>query len=109
MLSCVRIGSQGFVNYFPGLEMLVHGGVDFKAYAKRFIELLEGSRAELREVYPASEAFIAIADRGPGEGLRLIIDNSVFFEWCRLKNSALPIRRGIGLATPSRGSNMPSW
>jgi hypothetical protein len=68
-------------NYYPDLELLVHGGVDFKPYAKRFTALLEGSRAELREVYPASEAFIAIADRGSGEGLRLIVDNGVFFEF----------------------------
>ena len=87
-------------NYYPGLEMLVHGGVDFKPYAKRFTELLEGSRAELREVYPASEAFIAIADRGPGEGLRLIVDNGVFFEFVPAKelSTANPARHWLGNA-----------
>ncbi len=69
------------VNYYPRLELLVHGGIDFKPYAKRFSELLAGNRAELREVYPASEAFIAIADRGPGQGLRLIVDHGVFYEF----------------------------
>jgi hypothetical protein len=89
-------------NYYPQLEMLVHGGVDFKPYARRFAELLEGSRAELREVYPASEAFIAIADRGPGEGLRLIVDNSVFFEFVPAKelNTANPSRHWLGNAEP---------
>lgn len=72
---------QRIANYYPRLEMLVHGGIDFKPYTARFSELLEGSRAELREVYPASEAFIAIADRGPDEGLRLIVDNGVFYEF----------------------------
>jgi hypothetical protein len=87
-------------NYYPGLEMLVHGGVDFKPYAKRFAELLEGSRAELREVYPASEAFIAIADRGPGEGLRLIVDNGVFFEFVLAKelSASNPSRHWLGNA-----------
>jgi hypothetical protein len=74
-------GEPRLHNYYPGIELLVHGGVDFKPYAKRFVALLEGSRAELREVYPASEAFVAIADRGPGEGLRLLVDNGVFFEF----------------------------
>ena len=89
-------------NYYPGLEMLVHGGVDFKPYAKRFTELLEGSRAELREVYPASEAFIAIADRGPGEGLRLIVDNGVFFEFVPAKelSASNPTRHWLGNAEP---------
>ena len=81
-------------SYYPSLEVLVHGGVDFKPYAKRFTELLEGSRAELREVYPASEAFIAIADRGPGEGLRLLVDNGVFFEFVPVKE--------LGASNPSR-------
>jgi hypothetical protein len=72
---------QRIVNFYPRLELLVHGGVDFKPYASRFAELLEGSRAELREVYPASEGFIAIADRGQGEGLRLIVDNGIFYEF----------------------------
>jgi hypothetical protein len=89
-------------NYYPGLEMLVHGGVDFKPYAKRFTELLEGSNAELREVYPASEAFVAIADRGPGEGLRLIVDNGVFFEFVPVKelSASNPSRHWLGNAEP---------
>jgi hypothetical protein len=42
---------------------------------------LEGSHAETREVYSASEGFMATADRGDGEGLRLILDGGVFFEF----------------------------
>lgn len=67
--------------YFPNLEMLIHGGVDFAPYRKRFAALLEGSHAELREVYPASEGFFAVADRGEGEGLRLMLDTGIFYEF----------------------------
>ena len=69
------------VGFYPDLELIIHGGVDFKPYAKRYTELLKGSHAELREVYPASEAFIALADGEPDQGLRLIVDNGVFFEF----------------------------
>lgn len=88
--------------HYPYLELLLHGGIDFKPYARRFSELLEGSRAELREVYPASEAFIAIADRGPGEGLRLITDNAVFFEFVPTEEltSAAPTRHWLGTVEP---------
>lgn len=65
----------------PNLELIIHGGVNFNPYRSQFAQLLEGSQAELREVYPASEGFIAIADRGPGEGLRLVLDHGVFFEF----------------------------
>ena len=66
---------------YPNLEMLVHGGVNFAPYRERFQALLEGSRAEMREVYPASEGFIALADRGYGDGLRLLLDHGIFFEF----------------------------
>lgn len=66
---------------YPDLELLVHGGVAWQPYRDRFAALLEGSRAETREVYPASEGFLAIADRGDGDGLRLLLDNGIFFEF----------------------------
>ncbi len=68
-------------SWYPDLELYTHGGVAFDPYRARFKELFEGSHAELREVYPASEGFIAVADRGEGEGLRLISDNGLFFEF----------------------------
>ena len=51
---------------------------------------MEGGHAETREVYPASEGFIALADRGPGEGLRLMIDNGLFFEFVPLSELDSP-------------------
>jgi len=66
---------------YPNLELLVHGGVNFAPYRPRFEAFLEGSNAELREVYPASEGFIACADAGPFDGLRLLLDNGLFFEF----------------------------
>lgn len=70
---------------FPKLEMLVHGGVNFAPYLKQFNDLLDQSQAEMREVYPASEGFIAVADRGYGEGLKLMLDNDIFFEFVPLE------------------------
>lgn len=66
--------------FFPNLELVAHGGVNFAPYRAQFRALLDG-HAELREVYPASEGFVAIADRGDAEGMRLICDNGLFFEF----------------------------
>ncbi|MBV8189172.1 MAG: GH3 auxin-responsive promoter family protein [Alphaproteobacteria bacterium] len=84
--------------WYPHLEMLVHGGVSFAPYRSRFAELLAGSHAEAREVYPASEGFVAIADRGPDEGLRLLADNGLFFEFVPTDElaSARPTRHWLG-------------
>jgi len=85
---------------FPNLELLIHGGVSFAPYRHQFEELLRGSHAELREVFPASEGFIAIADRGFGEGLRLIVDNGLFYEFVPTSEieTANPARHWLGNA-----------
>ncbi len=66
---------------YPDLELLVHGGVAWAPYRDRFDTLLDGTPAETREVYPASEGFFGIADGADGEGLRLLLDNEIFYEF----------------------------
>jgi hypothetical protein len=78
-------GAGTLVDIYPDLELLVHGGVNFAPYQRRFTELLAGSHAETREAYAASEGFIAVADAGSGEGLRLLLDNGLFFEFVPLE------------------------
>ena len=77
----LKLESVRLIDLFPKLELLVYGGVRFDPYLERFKRLLDGSQADLREVYPASEAFMAVADRGPGDGMRLVLDHGVFFEF----------------------------
>jgi len=83
---------------FPNLELLIHGGVSFAPYRNRFASLLAGSRVLPRETYPASEGFIAIADRGPGEGLRVVADNGLFYEFVPVAeiDSPNPARHWLG-------------
>jgi hypothetical protein len=84
--------------FFPDLELVGHGGVNFAPYRPQFETLLEGSHAETREVYAASEGFIASADRGPGEGMRLVADNGLFFEFVPVEelNADNPTRHWAG-------------
>lgn len=68
-------------SWYPHLELFIHGGVSFAPYRSQFESVFAGSRVDMREVYPASEGFIAVADRSYGEGMRLIADNGSFFEF----------------------------
>lgn len=88
---------------YPNLELLVHGGVNFQPYRARFEAFLAGSHAELREVYPASEGFVAIADEGPGDGLRLLADNGLFFEFVPVAELGQPNPRRFWLADIETG------
>ena len=84
--------------FWPNLELVVHGGVHFGPYKSQFETLLEGSRAETREGYAASEGFVAVQDRGPGEGLRLNLDTGLYYEFIPVEElgSAKPTRHWIG-------------
>lgn len=99
--SC-HVSSGRLVDVLPHLEMVVHGGVMFEPYQARFERLLKGSHAELREVYPASEGFLAVADQEPSRGLRLVLDHGIFFEFVPLEelDSAHPTRHWLGNLEP---------
>ncbi|MFN3231040.1 MAG: GH3 auxin-responsive promoter family protein [Alphaproteobacteria bacterium] len=86
---------------YPKLDVLVHGGVNFKPYRERF-EAFLGDHAELREVYPASEGFIALQDETPADGLRLLLDNGLFFEFVPLEELELetPTRHTLATVEP---------
>ena len=101
-LAELRGVAPNLATLFPNLEVLVHGGVDFSPYRRRFTDLLVGCHAELREVYPASEGFIAAADRDDGEGLRLNLSHGLFFEFVPVEelDAATPTRHWIADAEP---------
>jgi len=85
---------------FPDLELIIHGGIGMQPYRDRFDAWLDGSRAETREVYAASEGFIAAADQGPGDGMRLLLDRGLFFEFVPMDqfDRPDPERHWIGTA-----------
>lgn len=97
-------GRRRLADFYPELELVSYGGLAFAPYRQVFEEWLEGSRAELREVYPASEGFVAVADRAPGEGLRLLLDNGLFFEFVPVEelDAPEPTRHWIGTAETGR-------
>ncbi|GGF39514.1 hypothetical protein GCM10011611_52410 [Aliidongia dinghuensis] len=102
-LAALRPGAGGrLAGHYPNLELLVHGGVNFAPYRARFEALVQGGSAELREVYPASEGFVAVADRAPGQGLRLLLDNGLFFEFVPVGelDRPAPTRHWVGNAEP---------
>ncbi len=94
--AALRPGAR-LAQLYPRLELVIHGGVGFAPYREAFAHWLEGSAASTREVYAASEGFVAIADRGDDEGLRLVLDRGLFFEFVRPADlaSANPDRRWI--------------
>jgi len=65
---------------WPNLEIYIWGGVVFKPYKKSFEKLL-GREIKYLETYLASEGFIAFQKRPNSEGIQLLLDNGIFFEF----------------------------
>jgi hypothetical protein len=84
-------------DWFPHLELIVYGGMNFSPYRSNFAPLLAGGNVAMREVYGASEGFIALADGSSENSLRLCLDNGLFFEFVPTSEltSADPTRHWI--------------
>lgn len=97
----LKPAAHRLADIFPNLELIIHGGINFAPYRDRFRDLLERSHAETRETYVASEGFIAAADRGDGEGMRLQLDGGVFFEFVAASDidGKLPLRHTVATVT----------
>ncbi len=65
---------------FPNFSMFVYGGVNFKPYRKKLFESI-GKEIPSIETYPASEGFIAYQDSQVEEGLLLLANTGIFFEF----------------------------
>ncbi|MBN8702961.1 MAG: GH3 auxin-responsive promoter family protein [Bacteroidetes bacterium] len=65
---------------WPNLLIYAHGGVSFTPYKKGFEKLL-GKPMIYLETYLASEGFIAYQERPNSEGMRLVLDNGIFYEF----------------------------
>jgi hypothetical protein len=65
---------------FPKFELFVYGGVNYEPYRKKFEELI-GKQVDSVELYPASEGFIAFQDRQDENGMLLLVNNGMFFEF----------------------------
>lgn len=65
---------------WPNLSFFVHGGVSFEPYKKGFEQLLAKPLTYI-ETYLASEGFIAYQDRQFAKGMKLSMNDHIFFEF----------------------------
>jgi len=65
---------------FPNFSLFVYGGVNFEPYRAKLFDSI-GKEIDSVETYPASEGFIAYQDSREEEGLLLLLDSGIFFEF----------------------------
>jgi hypothetical protein len=82
---------------FPNFSMYVYGGVNFDPYRAKLLETI-GKKIDSIETYPASEGFIAYQDSQHAEGLLLLLNTGIFFEFIPVEEyfNNNPSRLSIG-------------
>ncbi|MBL7856711.1 MAG: GH3 auxin-responsive promoter family protein [Cyclobacteriaceae bacterium] len=65
---------------FPEFSLFVYGGVNFEPYRAKLFDSI-GKQVDSIETYPASEGFIAYQDSQREEGLLLLLNSGIFFEF----------------------------
>ncbi len=76
-----KSGKKNILEVWPNLELYMHGGINFEPYREKFKELIPGSQMNYIEGYNASEGFFAIQDKSNSEGLLLLLDHGILFEF----------------------------
>jgi hypothetical protein len=73
-------GGKPIGELFPDFSVFVYGGVNYEPYRQRF-ESLIGRKVDSVELFPASEGFFAFQDEQPSEGLLLLLNTGIFYEF----------------------------
>jgi hypothetical protein len=73
-------GKETIKEVWPSLELYMHGGVSFIPYKQQFEKLI-GAPINYMEMYNASEGFFAAQDDLSAEGMLLMCDHGIFYEF----------------------------
>ena len=74
---------------FPNLQLIITGGVNYEPYREKMEELL-GGKVDIVQTFPASEGFFAFQDDYRKEGLLLLTNHSIFYEFIPLEEFGKP-------------------
>ena len=82
---------------FPHFSLFVYGGVNFEPYRTVFKSLI-GRQVDTIELFPASEGFFAYQDQRDKEGLLLLLNNGIFYEFIPVEEfgQESPTRLSLG-------------
>lgn len=89
-------GKKTIPEVWPNLELYMHGGVSFTPYRQQFRQLL-GDQVSYLEMYNASEGFFAVQDSPDSEGMLLLLNHGIFYEFMPIEEYGSADPRTIGL------------
>ena len=89
---------------FPNFSVFVYGGVNFEPYRARLFDSI-GKKVDSIETFPASEGFIAYQDSQRHEGLLLLLNEGIFYEFIPVEEYGKPNARRLTIEEVQLGKN----
>ncbi|MDE6329894.1 MAG: GH3 auxin-responsive promoter family protein [Muribaculaceae bacterium] len=88
-------GKEKASDLWPNLEVFFHGGISFDPYREEYTRITDAEKMHFFETYNASEGFFATQSSPENDGLLLLIDNGIYYEFlpigCHDGNDAVGI------------------
>jgi len=76
-----KSGKQHISEVWPHLELYIHGGMSLHPYRAKLQQLIAHEGMQYVESYNASEGYFGLQDQRESEGLLLLTDASVYYEF----------------------------
>ncbi len=90
-------GTNDLHEIWPNLELYIHGGVSFKPYRQQFEQFFPKSKINYLESYNASEGFFAAQDDLEQEGMLLMLNHGIFYEFMPVEEQGKEFPVTLGL------------
>lgn len=75
-----KSGKDNIADVWPGLELFMHGGVNFEPYREQYCQIIRKPVMNYVETYNASEGFFGLQERDDSD-LLLMLDYGIFYEF----------------------------
>lgn len=90
-------GKKHLLEVWPNLQACIHGGVSFEPYREQFQQFFPSEQVSYQEIYNASEGYFAVQDRLSEQGMLLLLQNGVYYEFVPMSDWNDPNPRTLSL------------
>ncbi len=98
-------GKAHMLEVWPDFQVYLHGGVSFKPYIQQFRTFFPSPEVDYMEIYNASEGYFAAQDDLSQEGMLLLLNNGIYYEFLPMDQWQAEHPQAIGLAEVELGKN----
>lgn len=74
-------GKTNMLEVWPHFQVYIHGGVSFLPYREQFKRFFPSDTVDYQEIYNASEGYFAAQDDLQQDGMLLLLNNGMYFEF----------------------------